>query len=84
MFPFSGGEYWNWLEFKLASLEVHTFHKIPESSTIIGSFCENKVHNLFILFQNGLGNVLHNPLSVKFIYVTSHAKTNTNVFPLNG
>ena len=48
---------------------MHTFHKIPESTIIIESFWDNLVHNLFILFQNGLVNVLNNPLSVNFIYM---------------
>ena len=48
---------------------MHTFHKIPESTIIIESFWDNLVHNLFILFQNGLVNALNNPLSVNFIYM---------------
>ena len=48
---------------------MHTFHKIPESTIIIESFWDNLVHNLFILFQNGLVNLLNNPLSVNFIYM---------------
>ena len=39
------------------------------SNSTIGRFWENKVHNLFILFQNGLGNVLLNALSEKFVYM---------------
>ena len=48
---------------------MHTFHKIPESTIIIESFWDNLVHNLLILFQNGLVNVLNNLLSVNFIYM---------------